>query len=102
MKHPLALGLALAVVIAAAALSNSKAPPANSVSPDLKIEVQEKNPWTHLRMNNSPSDFRFAIVSDRTGSHRAQVFARAVERLNLLQPEFVLSVGDLIEGYTEE
>ena len=24
-----------------------------------------------------------------------------VNKLNLLQPEFVISVGDLIEGYTE-
>jgi hypothetical protein len=45
-----------------------------------------------------PDEFQFAIVSDRTGGHRAQVFSRAVARLNLLQPEFVLSVGDLIEG----
>jgi hypothetical protein len=102
MKHPVVLGLALATVIAAAALSSSKWPTENSVSADLQIEVQEKNPWTHLRMNNSASDFRFAIISDRTGGHRSKVFARAVERLNLLQPEFVLSVGDLIEGYTEE
>jgi len=25
-----------------------------------------------------------------------------VEQLNLLQPEFVISVGDLIEGYSED
>src|SRR5262249_2943810 len=29
---------------------------------------------------------------------RANIFSHAVEKLNLLQPEFVLSVGDLIEG----
>jgi hypothetical protein len=39
-------------------------------------------------------------VSDRTGGHRAGIFSRAVEQLNLMQPEFVISVGDLIEGYT--
>jgi hypothetical protein len=39
-------------------------------------------------------------VSDRTGGNRGKIFTRAVERINLLQPEFVLSVGDLIEGYT--
>ena len=26
------------------------------------------------------------------------VFAQAIDKLNLLQPEFVVSVGDLIEG----
>src|SRR5262249_5230730 len=45
-----------------------------------------------------PAEFQFAIVSDRTGGHRGKVFSRAVARLNLLQPEFVVSVGDLIEG----
>src|SRR5262249_32051670 len=40
--------------------------------------------------------FRFAIVGDRTGGVRPGVFERAVEQLNLLQPEFVVSVGDLI------
>lgn len=46
------------------------------------------------------ADFRFAIVGDRTGGHRPGVFARAVDKLELLQPDFVVSVGDLIEGYT--
>ena len=33
---------------------------------------------------------------------RPGIFEQAVARLNLLQPEFVMSVGDLIEGYTED
>lgn len=70
--------------------------------PALQVEVQERNPWNHLRVNRSAEEFTFAIVSDRTGGHRAKVFSRAVEYLNLLQPAFVVSVGDLIEGYTED
>ena len=65
-----------------------------------KIVVQidpEKNPWIHLNLNNDPDHFQFAIVSDRTGGHRPGVFEDAVKKLNLLQPEFVMSVGDLIE-----
>ncbi len=46
--------------------------------------------------------FRFAIVADRTGGHRPGVFARAMKQVNRLQPEFVLCVGDLIEGYSED
>jgi hypothetical protein len=53
-------------------------------------------------INRSDEEFTFAIVSDRTGGHRAKIFSRAVEYLNLLQPAFVVSVGDLIEGYTED
>ena len=41
-------------------------------------------------------------VSDRTGGHRARIFSQAVEQINLLQPAFVVSVGDLIEGYTKD
>ena len=60
------------------------------------------NPWTHLNLANDPESFQFAIVTDRTGNHRPGVFPDAVRKLNLLQPEFVMSVGDLIEGYTED
>jgi hypothetical protein len=70
--------------------------------PELDFKLEERNPVSHLRLNNAAADFQFAIVSDRTGGHRARVFAQAVEQLNLLQPEFVVSVGDLIEGYTRD
>ena len=56
--------------------------------------------WTDLPFLNNPMDFQFAIVSDRTGGHRTGVFSRAMHQVNLLQPEFVMSVGDLIEGGT--
>ena len=48
------------------------------------------------------ADFHFAIVSDRTGGARPGVFASAIPKVNLLEPAFVVSVGDLIEGYTED
>lgn len=67
----------------------------------LPIKSQANKPWTSLDLNKSEGDFQFAIVTDRTGGHRPGVFMDAVNKLNLLQPEFVLSVGDLIEGYTE-
>jgi len=62
----------------------------------------EQKPWTHLDAKNDPDDFQFVIVTDRTGGHRPGVFTEGVERINLMQPEFVMSVGDLIEGYTED
>lgn len=97
MKRLLAGVLAAILLVSAAAFSNNT----KFAVFDLQILQEERNPWTSLRLNNDPADFRFAIVSDRTGGHRAAVFARAVEQLNLLQPEFVISVGDLIEGYTQ-
>ena len=69
----------------------------------IKIELPDgPAPWNNLNLNNNPATFQFAIVTDRTGGHRPGVFLDGVQKLNLLQPEFVMSVGDLIEGYTED
>lgn len=58
-------------------------------------------PVTDKPINNSDEVFRFAVVSDRTGGMQAGIFKEAIDKVNLMQPEFVLSVGDLIDGYTE-
>ncbi len=68
----------------------------------IQATVEKKNPWTNLKVNNRPKNFQFVILTDRTGGRRPGVFTRAIEKVNLLQPEFVVSVGDLIEGYTED
>jgi hypothetical protein len=59
-------------------------------------------PWTRLDAADDARDFTFAVVSDRTGAHRAGVFERAIAALNQLSPAFVVSVGDLIEGDTQD
>jgi len=59
-------------------------------------------PWTSLDPNDAEQDFHFVIVSDRTGGARPGVFASAMPKVNVLEPAFVVSVGDLIEGYTED
>ncbi|MFT4769967.1 MAG: 3',5'-cyclic AMP phosphodiesterase CpdA [Glaciecola sp.] len=58
-------------------------------------------PWTDAAPNYDPDAVRFAIFSDLTGGEREGVFELAVEQLNLLRPELVVNVGDLIEGSTE-
>lgn len=65
------------------------------------IETQRK-PWTHLDFDDNPDNFQFVIVADRTGATREGVFRKAVEKINLLRPEFVICVGDLIQGLTED
>ncbi|MEM7013028.1 MAG: metallophosphoesterase, partial [Verrucomicrobiota bacterium] len=57
-----------------------------------------QKPWTKREFRNDPNDFQFAIVTDRTGGMRPGVFSRAVAKVNELQPEFVITVGDLIPG----
>lgn len=62
----------------------------------------DKNPWTNLDFNDNPENFQFAVVTDRTGGERDGIFDTVPGKLNLMQPEFVMSVGDMIEGYTED
>jgi hypothetical protein len=90
----LLLALCIVALLGAAAAFSRPARP----GPELVLRREARNPWTGTQLSRAPEEFAFAIVSDRTGSHRAKVFSQAVQRLNLLQPEFVLSVGDLIEG----
>jgi protein-tyrosine phosphatase len=60
------------------------------------------HPYTHLRFPNDPGEFRFAVVGDNSGGTRPGVLPAAVDLLNLLRPDFVVNVGDFIEGYVED
>ena len=58
----------------------------------------EAKPWTSERFLDDPQEFHFAIIGDLTGGERKGIYAKAVTALNLLRPEFVMSVGDLVAG----
>jgi len=60
------------------------------------------NPWTGLAVRNEGGPVRFAVMSDRNGGNRPGIFPDAIRKLNLLQPQFVMSVGDFITGYTRD
>ena len=64
--------------------------------------TQGPKPWFGDLRQPKASDFSFAIISDLTGGEREGIFNVAVQQLNQLGPEFVLSVGDLVEGGTED
>jgi hypothetical protein len=98
MKRLLLWLLAAGVLAGAMAWSAAS----RSSRPEFDFKTEKVNPMTAAKLNNDPDSFQFAIVSDRTGGHRARIFAQAVEQLNLMQPEFVVSVGDLIEGYSRD
>jgi len=69
----------------------------------IKIDSSDNtNPWSHLNWHNKAENFQFVVVTDRTGGARHGVFEQGIEKINQLQPEFVVSVGDLIEGYTDD
>ncbi|MBL7767352.1 MAG: metallophosphoesterase [Flavipsychrobacter sp.] len=61
-----------------------------------------KLPVTYLRFNNDTNLVQFAILSDRTGGMVPGIFEDAVKKANQLQPQFVMSVGDLINGYSTD
>ena len=68
-----------------------------------QFQIEENaKPYTHLNFKNDPDEFQFAIISDNAGGTRSGVLAKTVEMTNLLQPEFIVHVGDLIEGYSDD
>ncbi|KAA9132688.1 serine/threonine protein phosphatase [Marinihelvus fidelis] len=88
-------GLALLLVVVLLAACSPTEPFLHSVEGTAR-------PWTHEQFDDPGQRVTFALVSDLTGGERPGVFAAAVEQLNLLAPELVLNVGDLIEGETTD
>ena len=79
-------------------LSACGADPVREDTPTIAASV----PRTDKPFLDTPDSFQFVVVSDRTGGHRPGVFDQAMDKINQLQPEFVMSLGDLIEGYSED
>jgi hypothetical protein len=101
LLNAVVVGLALTVLTIFAARGTARMRGGDVAAP-VSVQTAERNPWTNLEMNSRPGTIRFAVVSDRTGGHRPGIFTRAVRMINMLQPEFVMSVGDLIEGYSTD
>jgi len=68
----------------------------------LPFSLFAQNNITFEPPENTEAPVQFAVIGDLTGGERAGVYKDAVDALTLLQPDFILSVGDLIEGGTEE
>jgi predicted phosphodiesterase len=52
-----------------------------------------------VRAGNEPAnDFRFSILGDRTGEAEPEVYGRVWRGLDMLHPDFVINVGDTIQG----
>ena len=71
-----------------------------------KLELQkinsENKPWTYEHVNDHKNKFNFVVVTDRTGGERKGIWQKGIDKINLMQPAFVVSVGDLINGYTKD
>lgn len=53
------------------------------------------------KINPQADTIRFAVIADLTGGEREGIFDITVEGLTALQPDFILSIGDLIDGGLE-
>lgn len=56
-----------------------------------------------LRAVTEPkNDFRFSILGDRTGGAQPQIYGRVWREVDMLHPDFVINVGDTIQGGKDE
>jgi hypothetical protein len=66
---------------------------------DLKAD---QKPWTDVPSQCGDNEFVFAIIGDLNGGERKGVFEIAAQQIKLLRPKFTLSIGDLIDGGSED
>jgi hypothetical protein len=91
--------LAATALPAAAAVAPTDATTGSAFRPD--NAAAGANPWT-AAPRATPGPLRFVVIGDNTGLARPGVFEQAMRQVSWLEPDFVLSVGDLIEGYTND
>ena len=97
MTHAkLGLAAVAAALLATAATAKSDPPAFVPDAPGQKVAGWTKTPEA------KPDTIRFAVIGDRTGLARPGVFEQAVKQADGLKPEFIINVGDLIEGYTSD
>ena len=91
-----------AVLVVSIALSVGVSVTAQDFSYDAQALPGAK-PWTSEEFPNNPENFQFVVIGDRTGGANVQgTFDLAADQIRLLQPEFVINVGDMIEGYSDD
>jgi hypothetical protein len=95
----LSLGISL---LSNMAMAQNDVPDSSVFSYD-QSRLGESKPWTTQDFQDDPNEFQFLVIGDRTGGANVQgTFNLAIDQINLLQPEFVINVGDNIEGYSDD
>ena len=76
--------------------------PTDSQPPKVRI-LHTSRKGRDLILPSQEESFHFVIFGDRTGGPRSgiKVLEQAVRDTNLLAPDLIMTVGDLIEGYNE-
>jgi len=80
--------------------------PASQEKTEAKTQANPDQPIPVLggQLSTDPNRFHFAVFGDRTGGAELEwpLYDRAVDEMNFLRPDFVITVGDQIQGYTTE
>ncbi len=73
-------------------------------SAQTSININGTNAFVKKEFIQNNEKFTFAILGDKTngGEFNWPIFDRAVEEINLLQPDFVIMIGDMIQGVTTD
>jgi hypothetical protein len=88
---PVAPAATVAVVLAVVAAAALAGIALIAVAPAMAAKTAQPGP-----------EFRFALIGDRTGSATPGIWESIVDQIEMFRPAFVVSVGDQIEGYTED
>ena len=98
MKTPVRIVLAGIVLVAA---SCAKQGPATNPVQRVEMSAAADAPVLGTRaLPTDPQKFSFVILGDKSGGldRNWPLFDRAVQEINLLKPDFIITVGDQIEG----
>lgn len=82
-----------------AACSPADHAPKNSFKPDQTYG--EATPWTEIPADDG-GQLRFAVIGDRTGFGIPGIFEQGMHQIGWLHPDFIIGVGDMIEGYSDD
>lgn len=89
------MAIALVAVIVLSYLNQTKDPFQHSLTPP-------PSPWVGKEIKSPEDKFTFALFSDLNGGERDRIFEVAAAQLALFKPDFIVSVGDLIDGEIED
>lgn len=66
--------------------------------------LPDRTPVSGAQWTKDSLKFHFAVVGDRRGGGENgwPLFDRAIDEINLLQPDFSIMVGDAVEGYSQD
>jgi len=54
------------------------------------------------KVEKADSPIRFAVIGDRTGGAQPGIYEKIVTEVERVKPDFAITVGDAIEGYTQD